>query len=294
MAKRRGVWIRPLKMVFGARKGTARSPPPSPVTPSVKVLASDPVTSAAEVTDAQQSGLGVGGLDGLGPPREPGLVGAVRPDGPRGQHPACVGVSRQDPAQQADAADAVDLGVVGLHVERPAVLLQALDHVALPERVAPVHLGGVQPRDQHPELPLGARTGQGRVAQVVVQVDLVVRQLGPAGHRGHLEQVVVRRPELAHLAPPVDEVLDEGRLAVRHPEGGEHPHLHRGPVALGEEPGRVVDLEQLAGHLASLSSVTLGGIPTPGHRSARHWKIPGTRCRGSSANPRPAPPADQR
>ena len=56
MAKRRGVWIRPLKIVLGARNGTARSPPPSPVTPSAKVLASEPVTPAADVTVPSRPG----------------------------------------------------------------------------------------------------------------------------------------------------------------------------------------------------------------------------------------------
>jgi hypothetical protein len=86
------------------------------------------------------------------------------------------------------------------------------------------------------------------VAQVVVEVDLLVRQLLPAG-RGQLpEEVVERRRELVDPAPPLHELRDEVGSVLGHAERGQHADLHRRPAALGEEPGGVVDLEQLARH----------------------------------------------
>ena len=46
MAKRRGVWIRPLKIDFGARNGAARSVSPPPIKVSAYVRLSDPATLA--------------------------------------------------------------------------------------------------------------------------------------------------------------------------------------------------------------------------------------------------------
>ena len=115
------------------------------------------------------------------------------------------GSAESDAAQDADAADAVDLAVVGLHVERPAVLLEALDDVALPQRVAAVHLRRVQPRDQHAELALRARRGQRGVPEVVVDVDVVVvgarPSSAPAGScRGSC--TAARRSGARATAPP--------------------------------------------------------------------------------------------
>ena len=146
--------------------------------------------------------------------------------------------------EEGGVPDAVDLRVVRLHVERPAVLLEALDHVALPQRVAAVHLRGVQPGDEHAELALRPRRGQRGVAQVVVEVDRVRLELDPARHRKQLVEQVERRRELPALAPARHQVGDEGRPVLRHPERGQHADLHRRAMGLREQPCRVVGLQQ--------------------------------------------------
>ena len=73
-----------------------------------------------------------------------------------------------------DAGLAVDGGVVDLAVEADAAVGQALDDVELPERAAAVEQHRVQPRGERLELRDRARLGQHHVADVVVEVDVVV------------------------------------------------------------------------------------------------------------------------
>jgi hypothetical protein len=91
-----------------------------------------------------------------------------------GRHPALVGVGAEDALEQAHRGHAVDEGVVGLGVHRDPAVAQALDDVRLPQGTLPGEPGGVQARAQVEHLadPPGLR--QRRVADVVVDVELLV------------------------------------------------------------------------------------------------------------------------
>ena len=99
---------------------------------------------------------------------------AAGADRPEPGHVAPVGVGRERAEDQAHPADAVDQRVVDLHVDREAVALEPLDQVNLPEGPVQVELVAVQAGDEDAELALSARVRQGRVADVVVEVDVAL------------------------------------------------------------------------------------------------------------------------
>ena len=74
----------------------------------------------------------------------------------------------------------VDRGEVGLQQQRKAAAgqveeaVQAFDDIGLPERAVQIQRASVDPRDLDAELPPVARLGQGDVANVVLQVELLV------------------------------------------------------------------------------------------------------------------------
>ena len=78
---------------------------------------------------------------------------------------------------QVDGVHAVDQGLVGLGEDRDPVVAEALDEVDLPQRTAAVQRPRDDPRDELEQLLVGARTGQGRSAHVVGEVEGLV--VGP-------------------------------------------------------------------------------------------------------------------
>ena len=87
------------------------------------------------------------------------------------------------------AGAAVDRGVMDLRIENALAVRQTRDDVELPERPAAIERIGVQPGDHFLELLFGARRGQGRFAQVIVEVELLL--VDPTG----MVEVVERRCE---------------------------------------------------------------------------------------------------
>src|SRR4029077_19655618 len=85
------------------------------------------------------------------------------------------------------AGAAVDRGVMDLRVENALAVFEASDDVELPKRTATIERVGVQAADPLLELRLGAGRGQCRLAQMVVEVEVV--GVDPAG----MIEVVERR-----------------------------------------------------------------------------------------------------
>lgn len=103
---------------------------------------------------------------------------------PRSGHIALLGVFTERVAQHLHRGDAVGNCVMDLGVDSEASVAQALDEVHLPQRPAPVEERFVQPRAQRHQLGLGARSGQGVVADVVLEVEFVDRLPAPLTERG--------------------------------------------------------------------------------------------------------------
>jgi hypothetical protein len=109
-----------------------------------------------------------------------------------------------DHRQQVGAGDAVDHAVVGLGDHGPAVLLEALDHPDLPQRLAPVEALRHDPAHETAQLALAPRRRQRRVADVVLDVEV-----GVVGPHGPAE---VER----HGADDLAVARDERQLALHH------------------------------------------------------------------------------
>jgi hypothetical protein len=79
-----------------------------------------------------------------------------------------------DAAAHRNAGLAVNRGVVDLRVEADPAIGETLDHVELPERPAAVEQARMEPRGERLELGERARLRQHQIADVVVDVDVVV------------------------------------------------------------------------------------------------------------------------
>ncbi len=84
-----------------------------------------------------------------------------------------LGIAGQRAHYQPHPAHPVDERVVHLAVDREAVTFQALDQVDLPQRPVEVELVAVQARDQDAQLALTPGMRQRRVADVIVEIDVV-------------------------------------------------------------------------------------------------------------------------
>ena len=93
--------------------------------------------------------------------------------------PALLGIHGVDHLHQVDARRAVDHAVVQLAEHREAVALETLDQPDLPERLGAVEVLALDARGLGPQLLQGSGPGQGRVADVVVEVE--VRIVDPHG-----------------------------------------------------------------------------------------------------------------
>ena len=137
------------------------------------------------------------------------------------------------------AGAAVDRGVMDLRVENALAVLEAGDDVELPERTAAIERVGVQAADHLLELRLGAGRGQCRLAQMVVEVEVV--GVDPAG----MVEIVERRrqplgedrdgvqPAFEEAAEvPVETALESlGKLKVGQPR---HVHGRLGRLEIEE------------------------------------------------------------
>nr|WP_254126867.1 hypothetical protein [Aquihabitans sp. G128] len=153
-----------------------------------------------------------------------------------------VGIGGQRPLEQPQGGHPVDHGVVHLGVDREAVALQALDQHQLPERALAVEQRAVHARAEGEQLADPAGLGQRRVADVVLEVELLVvapRPLATGAQRpvGALAEqrrdVVVGEHALVLLAEPV------GADALGQLEDLEAAHVHRRGPGLREQEGRI-------------------------------------------------------
>ena len=85
-----------------------------------------------------------------------------------------IGCGGEDDRERSHARAAVDAGVMHLDVDREATTLEPLDHVVLPERPGAIEQDHVQSRNQRLELLSRSRLWQRDVAEVIVEVEIVV------------------------------------------------------------------------------------------------------------------------
>ncbi len=168
----------------------------------------------------------------------------VRPVGlglraPGRRHVALVGVGAQRRSASSRIAEiAVDEGVVGLGVHRDPAVAQSLDDVRLPQRPLPGQPGAVQPGAELEQLADPPRLGQRAVADVVLDVELLVRpphQLpgGPERAVGMLEEQRRDLLDVAHLLVHLAHVA--AARALRLLEQLEAADVHRHVAVLGEQ-----------------------------------------------------------
>lgn len=120
-----------------------------------------------------------------------------------------------------------------LGVQGKAVVLQPFDDMALPERAGKIEGVGVQAGYQDAQFPFTARAGQGRVADVVVQVDVLIgfpgRRQHPAQQAGPGKLVAPRGRDVAGFFHTGDHVPKKGfRGALRQRKNLQIAHVHRG------------------------------------------------------------------
>jgi hypothetical protein len=223
------------------------------VPPSADLISegADEVPEVGEVVHAQPAGEGGAGHERQAPDAVHRIDDGVRERardelqvaGLRGRPPGRdpgrrrVSLTVQQDGQEIGAGHPVHHAVVDLGEERPAAVLQALDHPQLPERLAPVQLLGEHPAGQVAQLLGAARLGHRGVAYVVQ--DLEVGVVHP--HR----TTQLQRDE-AHPLPVAGnepEVRRHGahELAVRRRrslEDADVADVHGVPVVLdGQEHG---------------------------------------------------------
>jgi hypothetical protein len=158
--------------------------------------------------------------------------------------------------RDVDARDPVDHRVVGLRDQREPAVREALDHPHLPQRPGAVELLGEDPAGEAQELLVGARPRQGRVADVVLEVEhRVVDPQGPAAARGRdLELLAVARHEVQAHPQRVEELVERRRRAF---EAGQRADVHVRVGALLVQERRVdrgEAVEVLLRHGASLAA----------------------------------------
>ena len=107
------------------------------------------------------------------PPDHLQVTGRRRRLGGRGRL-AALGFDIEHQAQDLGPGHPVDQGVVDFAHHRHLARAVALDHVELPQRAGAIEWTRVQAGDLSRELPVGARRGQGDLADVVLEVERAV------------------------------------------------------------------------------------------------------------------------
>ena len=162
--------------------------------------------------------------------------------------------------------------MVGLGDQREPLPGQALDQPQLPQRLGAVELLGEDARRHPPELILGARRGERRVAHVVLDVEgRVVDPEGPAGLGGRVGQLLAKA---RHEVQPALDVLEEVLVAGRRPlEDHDRADVHVARGALVGQEGDVHRAEPIHVSLGHVTTLTPAGAPatiTGSNRSDRH------------------------
>ena len=135
---------------------------------------------------------------------------------PRRRHAAQVRVGGEHALQQPVRRDPVHEGVVQLGVHRHPAVAQPLDHVPLPQRTLAGHPGAVQPGHQVEQLADPSGLGQGAVAHVVLDVEVVV--VDPDVLAGGLDRAVgVLAEERRHLVGGAHLLVELAHVAASRP-----------------------------------------------------------------------------
>ena len=132
--------------------------------------------------------------------------------------------------------------MVDLGVDREATVFQTLDQVRLPQRPVPIEPRAVQPGRQLKQFANPARLRQGRPAQVVVDVDLVVEGPGHVGDTAEKPAGMLpeRRLKVVVLDDRLVQLADEvGATALRGLEQLQPCNMHRVFTGFADEEQRI-------------------------------------------------------
>ena len=101
-------------------------------------------------------------------------------------------------AERRHAREPVHRAVMNLDVDGKASVLQPFDEMVLPQRAAAIERNSVQSPDQSPQLLHSARLRQGGVADMIVEVQIVLDHPGRMvdAERCQLEASARRRQEI--------------------------------------------------------------------------------------------------
>ena len=159
-----------------------------------------------------------------------------------------------------------------LGVHRDPAVAQSLDEVPLPQRALGGQAGAVQPRDELEQLAHPARLGQRAVADVVLDVELVV--LHPHPLAGGLDRPVRVLEEqrrdvggVARLLEQVADVVAAGALGLLVEL--EPAHVHRHAAVLGQQEAQSGRIER-GHHPAILGPRGVGSPPLVTWHDRRH------------------------
>ena len=148
-----------------------------------------------------------------------------------------VGLEIEHHAKQLDAGDAVDHAVMDLEHERPMAALETFDEPGLPQRAVAVERLGHDPPHQAAERSVVTGCRQGRVPEVVVEVEVGIvdpdRSTQLEGNRPHPLAVAGDQMELGgdHRC----DFVERRRRVCKH---ADRPDMHMGdPVLQVEELG---------------------------------------------------------
>jgi hypothetical protein len=235
-----------------------------------EVLGSD-LSNAAELGDAEARPVGA-------------RAGARRLH--RGRH----GRVRIQHFGQRHAGLAVDARVVHLAVQRHLAALQALDDVQLPQRPAAVHQRRVQSADELLQPLEAAGPRQDDMADVVVDVQVVVVHPNRVGQvEGHQRELALERADEVQPRRQVGLgiLVEIACVALRQVEHGQAADVHRHL--------RRLEVQERGVHAAEVVHFV---VPFSGlgwrlqHQAARlrqNPRQPGTRSTMSVAGPSPRP-----
>jgi hypothetical protein len=120
--------------------------------------------------------------------------------------------------------------MVGLVVDRDLAVVEPLDHIGFPERPAAVEQARMQPRDIFLELLEGSRARQDHMANVVVEVDVLVVDPDRIGQvEGHQRELALehRREMDARGHVTLHVLVVVAVVALGQIEDLQAAHMHR-------------------------------------------------------------------
>ena len=154
--------------------------------------------------------------------------------GPRRRWRWSIGLESEERCHELHTGNAVHQGVVQLRHDAQVVLLEPLDHVHLPQGVAPVELAPGEVRDEGGQLHLCDWCGQPHRLDVTVEVDSGI--IDPPGNVETQWDLDQASPQRRYQVDPFSDIVPYSRDAVSAWHGGGIKDHHR--HAMGEVVGR--------------------------------------------------------